>query len=462
MPVPPRAAGFRPKKADVLNDSVLDEATRQLLLQDLARRRPPPTSAAKATPPSTTDVPPESEEDALVTVMAQRIAGLEKQNKMQMKELREKMSRVAHLEAENDRQRATLESAQLEKQLLAERLAQMNQFLADYGLTFVGESSRGTSPQADDNAPSPPKFDLYAGAFNPSAAQPPGEAPQEPMPDQRPETVTAAAAATQPAGGLPFSLAELIAQAEKLTYSLSKNVMATDGNRGLIKERDTVYVCVYADGIVVNSGLFRPYGWPLCDALLHDVLEGYYPYEFKDKYPDGFPIEIVDKSGDKCPRKGDDSNVRTVGDHGYKPLTREALLARLPQQYVTKEGKLINLRGGVNDFIGGQPASDVTPSGPQHVEAQTAAVRASASDADAAKIMVKFPQGHSVALRMFRTDTIAQLRADLLAAAAGFFAPTCSWELVSAYPRKTLDAHDDTLSAADLVPSAALQVKLLV
>lgn len=53
---------------------------------------------------------------------------------------------------------------------------------------------------------------------------------------------------------------------------------------------------VYANGIVVNQGAFRPYGWPLCDAFLHDLIDGYYPYEFKDKYPDGFPVEVIDKT----------------------------------------------------------------------------------------------------------------------------------------------------------------------
>lgn len=29
--------------------------------------------------------------------------------------------------------------------------------------------------------------------------------------------------------------------------------------------------------------------------MLGDLLDGYYPYDLKDKYPDGVPLELVNK-----------------------------------------------------------------------------------------------------------------------------------------------------------------------
>lgn len=84
-----------------------------------------------------------------------------------------------------------------------------------------------------------------------------------------------------------------------------------DGKSGAICDREVVHVVIYANGIVVNQGAFRPYGWPLCDAFLHDLADGYYPYEFKDKYPDGFPVEVIDKTKEVHPagvRRGEGQN----------------------------------------------------------------------------------------------------------------------------------------------------------
>ena len=36
-------------------------------------------------------------------------------------------------------------------------------------------------------------------------------------------------------------------------------------------------VVVYLDGICVNQGPFRPYGWAFCDAFLNDLLDGFFP-----------------------------------------------------------------------------------------------------------------------------------------------------------------------------------------
>ena len=480
----PKAPGFRPKKDPLLDDSVLDAATRRALLDNLGRNRPAPAPARDMAIGSdgSVDTPPPpagasssgAGTDGLSVVVLSRLQALEKQCAMQQKELKEKSLKIISLEDHLRESRSRANEAEDAKVVLAERLADMNRFLADYGLTFIGHA---TDPDEDDPAATKPAekkpFDLYAGEFNPKATTEPSK--QAAAPAAAPPALTEKEAHKK----LPFDLVLATQQADRLSCSIANVTVRTEGKTGIIKERDTVHVCVYADGICINSGLFRPYGWPLCDAFLTDLLEGYFPYEFRDRYPDGFPIEIHDKSTEACPRAvpPQRSAVHQVGDHGYKPLDRDALLARVPQQYVTSTGKLVDVRSGVSDFIGdaaravdkdGKPMP-VGSAEPHRVTAVTeaeAAVQGAEGTSPSKQrpttiIRVKFAQGHDVTLRMFHDDTVDRLRADLLTAAAAFFQPPAGgFELHSVYPRKTFADHAETLAAAGLVPSAALQIKV--
>ena len=181
-----------------------------------------------------------------------------------------------------------------------------------------------------------------------------------------------------------------------------------EGQRRVLKEREKVFLCVYRDGICVNGGPFRPYGWALCDAFLNDILEGYYPYEFKDRYPDGFPVQLVDRSMERCPtvggghqqqqkdkkgqggngsgaspatggrrlgtslednqpsNSGVSGNVATLDDQKrtegtFKPMTREEFLKKLPERYVGPGGRLVNVRQGVEELV---PAANPSGAGP--------------------------------------------------------------------------------------------------
>jgi hypothetical protein len=442
---PKPKANFRPKN-DILDSEKLDDATAKALIADMHRRRggQPAGSKPTASPPA------EAVDSDLMSVMCTRLSALEKQVAMQNKEIKEKSMRNIELQDKLATAATATEKAETEKGILAARLGGINAFLADYGLTYVGNEDAAPSPNAEAKP-----FDLYAGDFNPKSAV------VGTSTDAGDGELTAPAPAAPAPELLPFDIELLQYNADTLTGAIGLTGVANEaGKHGLIKERDMVYVCVYSDGICVNSGLFRPYGWPLCDAFLSDLLEGFYPYEFKDKYPDGFPIEIVDRSTEKCPRTAAAaSNIHGASDHGYKPLTREALLSKLPQQFVTATGKLINVQDGVRDFMGAPTA--VTPGNLTAATPAAAVVDAeSANQSQVTKLQVKFPQGNSVVLHMFFHDTVEALRAELLKAAAAFFQPTASFELCSVFPRRTYDDHAVTLQAAGLVPNCALLVRL--
>jgi hypothetical protein len=453
---------FKPRTNNLrhlLDDSVLDDETRKELMRDvmdIPRSRAPPLNqppAASQAKGTRKDVPSPHEE--LLTVMTQRLHVLERQSSVLQKELKEKNMKVIELE---DKLRATKtdrDTAIEERNQYALQIEEMLRFLRDYGLEWVGDNGTSTDAHVPGSSETripthPPTFDIYSGAFKPPAAQ------EQPAP-------------TVGTGGgcpttLPFDLHKLKRNAEVLSAHVGSSTLLSDGQKRVIKEREVVHVCVYSDGICVNSGPFRPYGWPLANAVIDDVLEGFYPYEFKDRYPDGFPIHILDKSTEKCPTglvpTTGVSNIVSASDQpnfGYKPLTREAFLKKLPDQYVTANGYLVNVRSGVSEFIGGtaspiKPAqSTVTPRG-----SASDVVKANPSCENVTAVQVRLPNGQKVVLHMYFEDTVAQLKEELREAVPGF---DIEFELCSAFPRKTYDDYSATLASLGLVPNCNLMVK---
>ena len=76
--------------------------------------------------------------------------------------------------------------------------------------------------------------------------------------------------------------------------------MHVDGQRAQFKRRENVRVAVFADGILIGAGPFRRYESENAAAFTKDVLDGYFPNEFKDRYPDGVGIDVVDKRSERA------------------------------------------------------------------------------------------------------------------------------------------------------------------
>lgn len=378
----------------------------------------------------------------VVAAMAARLAELEKRHKNYQSELGEMRTANRKLSDGYQKEKNLREEAENllvtlyeEKKALEEELGDIKQFLADYGLHWRGKAGESTSqtPSRSSSAQVTPrakkgakeverggKLDLYEGDFEdiPSPSEHPPEERAasasllHPKPQQAPQLYSGGPGANgrtpTPAysSSSPPDVELLKTNARILSdYVGWKGVVVTDGKKAVIKDRDVVTLVVYKNGICVNKGVFRPYGWALCDAFLKDLVEGFYPYEFKDKYPDGFPIEVVDRSLEACeagvaragvnnkasarvgspsvgvattaataaaaaaaggrrlggPSPSQPANVHSLDDggreKGYAPLTKDEFLARLPAQRVTPTGQLVNVRNGVADVIGGRSGS---------------------------------------------------------------------------------------------------------
>lgn len=103
---------------------------------------------------------------------------------------------------------------------------------------------------------------------------------------------------------------------------------------GRFSDNDEILIVFYMNGISVNRGPLRPYDWPIAQQFLRDLVDGYFPYEFKDKYPEGVLMKAVDRIHEKFVHGQEDPQ-------GYV-LSKEQFLRRLPKQ-VIKNGKVIDI-----------------------------------------------------------------------------------------------------------------------
>lgn len=287
--------------------------------------------------------------------------------------------------------------------------------------------------------------------------------------------------------------------AEVLSHYVGFSTVVSDGKRGAIRQRDVVKVVVYQNGICVNSGMFRPYGWPLCDDFLQDLLEGYYPYEFKEKYPDGFPIEITDKHEEVCDTatatsSGGSKTMKKAWeqDGGYEPVSRDEFLKRIPEKRITPSGRVVNTRADIAALIGApgngtgkegegghhvtrseklyeeklkktssQPVPPSSASGPkarpEGATAQSPQESSSTAGEALVPIMIRLPAGGQLTMKLAATDTITTLHNEFVVAAPSFQKQRI--EFCQAFPPVTFSDHSKTLKDYGLTRSSTLMVK---
>ena len=148
----------------------------------------------------------------------------------------------------------------------------METFLAEYGMVWVGEESNDNSSvyldeddekQTDDQTPVP----------SDAMPQNPGAVWRQDTSLNRDDTTTSVQ--------IDFDL--LVENIQDL------NVLAGDGTKPIRKTSDgarfevqeDVQLTIYANGILMFDGPFRPYTDPATQLWVKDILDGYFPSELQ-------------------------------------------------------------------------------------------------------------------------------------------------------------------------------------
>ncbi|KAF5924591.1 UBX domain-containing protein 11 isoform X3 [Diceros bicornis minor] len=394
----------------------------------------------------------------LMATMTKRLRDLEQQVKAQTDEILSKDRKIRALEElmqtfQEHQGEATLQrQEELETMCtqLQRQVGEMERFLGDYGLQWVGEHV--------DQEDSEDKIDSEDGKQDWMTAKKfwkPGDSLVPPEVD----------------------FDRLLASLKDLSELVDGDTQVTPLPSGVqLRDLEPIPLKLYRNGIMMFDGPFRPFYDPSTQRCLRDILDGFFPSELQRLYPDGVPFKVSDLRNQIYPENGLDpfpgegrvvswQRIRKPSDRMEHPgsrMTVEKFLNRLPK-FVIRQGEVIDIRGPIRDTL--QNCCPL-PARIQEIVVETPALAAEhqrsqeSPDSPApplSMLRIKSENGEQAFLLMMRPeDTVGDVRA-LLAQARAVDATT--FEIFSAFPPTVY--HDDTLTlqSAGLVPNAALLLR---
>jgi hypothetical protein len=166
-----------------------------------------------------------------------------------------------------------------------QQVAEMKAFLADYGLTWVGDAGAPAQPSS-------------SSAVSTTPAAP---APSASSPTQGNTPCTTSSSSSR---GLPFELQDLqacIQDLNELVHAGEASIAPVSGPASSpawrqLQVQEPVPLLVFRDGLQLGSSPMRSYEDATPTAILCDLFEGYFPGVLKKQYPEGVPLLLVDCS----------------------------------------------------------------------------------------------------------------------------------------------------------------------
>lgn len=338
---------------------------------------------------------------------------------------------------------------------LQTQVFQMEEFLADYGMIWVGDDHA----ESDEHTPrqSPEGRHSHQGVWKPDSSL---------VSDSRTEFA------------MDFDcVLNNIRELNILAGEGCSDITRTkDGAR--LKVRDPVPLCLYSNGILMFDGPFRPYSDPMTQQCMQDIMDGFFPSELQIRYPDGVPLEVQDKRDVVFEDKrtallfpgtgqsliGDEDSSKTLKVETKPPGQRQQsvdqFLSRLPQS-VIKEGKIIDVRSGVANVIKGVSGhSDIkvleTPVLQDIKSRSSDSSRPQSGKAQVTTLRIKSETGEvTYILKMKFTDTVGDVRRHIDAERSSDALP---YAIKTSFPNQVYDNPSLTLQECGLVPNATLHL----
>jgi hypothetical protein len=286
-------------------------------------------------------------------------------------EQRRHTQQVQHLQLELQRLRQQCKAAW-------QQVAELKGFLNDYGLVWVGQPVQHELQEAPE-----------AGETSADAANP-GSAPSKAA------TVAAVAAAggtlSAAVAQLPFDVSELQECLDELNWiagdgigqlqqigspatahspSSPSSSSSSKGKAMQLVTPEPVKLTIYKDGLILHHCPPLPYSSQAADGILSDIFDGYFPSALRSQFPDGMPIQLVDRSNQTLAEAAaaaaaqKNSNIigwqdleqqQQRGAIGVAAVRGQALLDRLPKTVIRNQ-QVVSVRPVVEQFMSGNNSS---------------------------------------------------------------------------------------------------------
>ena len=395
-------------------------------------------------------------DDNLLSSMAARLRRVEQELQQKNKSSDEKDEQLHQYRVKLGEQEKFIAQLKAECMLANRQIQEMEEFLADYGMIWVGDSHDGVLPDMDQGGPSP------TGISNDTWTQANSLSHQSPR-------------------ELDFN--KIVANIGDLNVLCGEGVgKVTKGSDGIsrVEHDQPIPISLYANGIMLWSGPFRPYTDTSTLQFVKDLEDGYFPSELQLRYPNGFPMKVTDlrekhyvdkRTPLSFPGEGQmisESAQELAMIRGIKvassaeskaasnPLTHssstERFLKKLPSN-VIRNGRIIDVRGSIGELVG---------RGKSNVEiAKTEVIQAiregESLDSPIATLRIKLNGGGNTLIVKLRYNaTIADIRSCIDEHRGRSERP---YQVRSTFPNKEYVNLGETLEQASLVPSAVLHVR---
>ncbi|XP_066231610.1 UBX domain-containing protein 11 isoform X2 [Saccopteryx leptura] len=390
----------------------------------------------------------------LMATMARKVRDLEQQVKAQTDEILSKDQKIRALEElvetlqEHEGQVSLKRQEELETmcEQLQRQVGEMERFLGDYGLQWVGEPM-----DQDDSEHSTHSEDDKRDWMTAMKFWKPGDSLVAPEVD------------------FDRLLASLKDLSELVGDSETQVVPVPGGAR--LRVLEPIPLKLYRNGIMMFDGPFKPFHDPATQRCLRDILDGFFPSELQRLYPNGGPFKVSDLRNQVYPEDGLDlfpGEGRVVGwqkiqmEHPGSRMTAEKFLNSLPK-LVIHQGEVIDIRGPIRDTL---QNCCPRPAQIQEIVVETPALAAEHERSQElpqspapplSMLRIKSENGNQAFLLMMRPeDTVGDVRT-LLAQTRAVDAN--SFEIFSTFPPIVYHEDTITLQAAGLVPNATLLLR---
>jgi len=230
--------------------------------------------------------------------------------------------------------------------------------------------------------------------------------------------------------------------------------VVNEGGVHKFRPEDALALTCYRNGMWMKGGPLRPYTMPQAQAFLNDILEGYFPYELKEQYPDGVLITLTDKSGemyDRTRTSKDDPNPfagagHRVGGHQSK----EHFLNNLPKNVIAANGNVVDVREGIANMLNNDKKTES-----RSQVRKLGNLPSPSKKGEVTTLRVKMDDGSApLLITMQFTDTVGMVREIVGSERTS----GTDFELRTAFPPRVFRSDDDntTLKDAGLCPNATL------
>jgi hypothetical protein len=317
--------------------------------------RPKQSPRVRLSQQSSSSSQPSSSSNELLTKMTSRLTRLEMVTTKLKSEAEKKDKTIEKLTKKNKQLEKLvkaadesntaelLEKSQFDNEELRLEIAEMKTFLQDYGLVWVGHGKHNAAMEAEEQQ---------------------GERTITPTSLKEKEAVA------EPE--LKFDRDIFVQRVNELNSMIQadKAKVIKEGKNARLEYAQGIPIVLFEDGISVKSGPVRKWDDKKCRSLVADVMDGFFPSEFRAEFPDGVKMDLYDRresnsgenvrvfagEGNSMIYGGFEEKIKGLADLGgvdFAPMTAATFLDRLPEKSVGQDGQVYDLRADIAAKLNG-------------------------------------------------------------------------------------------------------------